>query len=316
MEKFRIPVILSSDNNQVNAMAVVMTSAILSAAEGTFYEFICFLSDNVTDENRNRLKACENISAGVCSVTLVDMAEHFKDMGIRYNGKVGMVHSVTTPALYRLKAPSVLSHLDKVLYLDTDTMVRKDLRELFETPMDNAYIAGVPVVWAQAKKHDRDRWLRQSGIPGMDEYVNSGVLLMNLKAMREDGVEEKCLALVGKKEFAPLDPADQLILNYVCYGRIEFVPCRYNVTMSNMKEKDKVKVFYSAKEAREAFDDPSVIHWTGAGKPWKYYNVLLAHEWWRCYHKSPFKDVPLQRVSKPGTVASWWNLAKKALKLK
>ena len=314
MENVRIPVILSSDNNQVNAMAVVMTSAIETAAEGTFYDFYCFLSDNVTPENRDRLKACENIAKGTCSVTLVDMAVHFKDMGIRYNGKVGMVHSVTTPALYRLKAPSVLSQLDKVLYLDTDTMVRKDLRDLFATPMDGCYIAGVPVVWAQAKKHDRNRWLRQSGIPGMDEYVNSGVLLMNLKAMREDDIESKCLALVGKKEFAPLDPADQLILNYVCYGKIGFVPCRYNVTMSNMKEADKVKVFYSAKEARDAFDDPAIIHWTGAGKPWKYYDVLLAHEWWRRYAQSSFKDVALNRVAKPGTLGRWWGLFRKALK--
>lgn len=315
MEPFRIPVLLSSDNNQVNAMAVVMTSAIETAGEGTFYDFYCFLSDDVTPENRNRLKDCEKIVAGACSVTLVDMAEHFKG-AIQYSGAVGMVHSVTTPALYRLKAPSVLKHLDKVLYLDTDTMVRKDLRELFEIPMGNAYIAGVPVVWAQAKKHDRNRWLRQSGIPGMDEYVNSGVLLMNLKAMREEGIEGKCLALVGKKEFAPLDPADQLILNYVCYGRIAFVPCRYNVTMSNMKEKDRVKVFFSAREAREAFDDPAVIHWTGAGKPWKYYDVLLAHEWWRRYLQSPFGDVALKRSAKPGKVATWWNLARKALKLK
>ena len=58
MENVRIPVILSSDNNQVNAMAVVMTSAIETAAEGTFYDFYCFLSDNVTPENRDLVRAC------------------------------------------------------------------------------------------------------------------------------------------------------------------------------------------------------------------------------------------------------------------
>ena len=62
MENVRIPIILSSDNNQVNAMAVVMTSAIETAAKGTFYDFYCFLSDNVTLDNRERLKACENIA--------------------------------------------------------------------------------------------------------------------------------------------------------------------------------------------------------------------------------------------------------------
>jgi hypothetical protein len=57
-----------------------------------------------------------------------------------------------------------------------------------------------------------------------------------------------------------------------------------------------------------------VIHWTGAGKPWKYYDVLLAHEWWRRYVESPFKDVPLVRVAKPGTLGNWWLLLKKVFK--
>lgn len=296
-------------------MAVVMTSAIQTASKETFYDFFCFLSDDVTKENRDRLLRCQENPRSNCTVTIMDMAQHFKNNAIQYSGKSGMVHSVTTPALYRLKAPSALPQLDKVLYLDTDTMVREDLRELFETPMDGIYIAGVPVVWAQIKKSDRNRWLKHSGIPGMDYYVNSGVLLMNLKAMREDGIEDKSLALVGKKEFAPLDPADQLILNYVCYGKIGFIPCRYNVTMSNMKHAKRMIDLYSAKEVREAFDDPAIIHWTGAGKPWKYYDVLLAHEWWRHYIQSPFKDIPLNRVAKPGLLGNWWRLAKKALKI-
>lgn len=141
MENVHIPIILSSDNNQINAMAVVMTSAIETAGEGTYYDFYCFLSDNVTEENRNRLSQCADTPRKNCSVTLVDMSPYFKDNAIQYSGKVGMVHSVTTPALYRLKAPSVLPLLDKVLYLDTDTMVRTDLRELFETPMDGIYMA-------------------------------------------------------------------------------------------------------------------------------------------------------------------------------
>lgn len=312
MENFHIPVILSSDNHQVFAMAVVMTSAVETADANTFYDFYCFLSNDVTPENRERLQRLAENPRKNCSVTLMDMSEYFKN-ALQYNGAVGMIHSVTTPALYRLKAPSALPQCSKVLYLDTDTLVRADLRELFEIPMEDVYMAGVPVVWAQIKKSDRARWLRQSGIPGMDYYVNSGVLLMNLDAMRNDEMEEKFLALVGKKEFAPLDPADQLILNYACYGKIGFVPCRYNVTMSNMKHAKRMTALYSAKEVREAFDNPSVIHWTGAGKPWKYYDVLLAHEWWRRYMQSPFKDVPLTRSAKPGLFGNGWRLLKKAV---
>jgi len=313
MEKLHIPIVLASDNNQINAMAVVMTSAIKTADENTFYEFYCLLSSNVSKENIERLLEFENDVRNNCSVQIIDMSVYFQDIDIQYNKKVGMIHSVTTPALYRLKTPSILPQHDKVIYLDTDVLVRHDLRGLYEFPIDKAYLAGVPVVWAQAKKHNRDKWISKSKISGMDSYINSGVLLMNLKEMRQGDVETKCIHFIGKKEFAALDPADQLIINVVCYGKIDFLPCKYNVTLSNMKNYQKMKIFYSEKEIKSSFEDPFILHWTGASKPWKYYDVMLAHEWWRYYQLSPFKNIPLLRDAKPSFWKKTWKLFLKTL---
>lgn len=293
----RIPVALSCDNRQAVAMSVVMVSAIKNAALDTFFEFYCLLSKDVSPENRMRLQECKNCGKN-CSVSLIEMAESFQR--IEYGKFVGLVHSVTAPALYRLKLPSILERYEKVIYLDTDTLVRCDLKSLFHFELGDAYFAGVPVAWAQVDKKKRERWLRKSKIPEMDDYLNSGVLLMNLKKMREETFESKCLSLVGNREFAKLDPADQLILNFVGYGKVRLLPCRFNVTMNHFKNPGKLEIFYSRKEIREALEEPAIIHWTGACKPWLYYDVPLAREWLDYFRKTPFAKTPLHRSSRPG----------------
>lgn len=293
----RIPVALSCDNRQAVAMSVVMVSAIKNASPDTFFEFYCLLSKDVSPENRMRLQECENCGKN-CSVSLLEMTDAFQK--IEYGKFVGLVHSVTAPALYRLKLPSILERYEKVIYLDTDTLVRCDLKSLFHFELGDAYFAGVPVTWAQVDKKKRERWLRKSKIPEMDDYLNSGVLLMNLKKMREEAFESKCLSLVGNREFAKLDPADQLILNFVGYGKVRLLPCRFNVTMNHFKNPGKLEIFYSRKEIREALEEPAIIHWTGACKPWLYYDVPLAREWLDYFRKTPFAKTPLHRSSCPG----------------
>lgn len=306
MEQNKIPVVLASDGNQIHAMATVMTSAVINANSDTFYDFYCLISSDVTETQRGYLKACADIRQN-CSVNLVDMDEYFKNIQYSHNN---FTHSITTATLFRLKVPSVLTNLDKVLYIDTDILVRGDLAELYNMPIGNAYLAGVPAVWAHANRKDREKWLTRTGIPDMDYYINAGVIIMNLKEMRADDIEKKCFDLIGYEKFKGLD-GDQLILNYTCYGRIAFMPCRYNVTASNIKHFERMRVVFSGKEIREAVENPTIIHWTGAGKPWRYYDVLLAHEWWRYYKMSPYKDVPLHRESNSDNYKKFRSILKK-----
>lgn len=289
-----VPVVLASDNNQVHAMATVMTSAVANANENTFYNFFCLLHENVTPENKERLTSVAN--NGRCAVNLVSMDKYFNDEKLSYNHSTGLAHTITTPTLYRLKIPSVLQQFDKIVYVDTDIVIRGDLTDLYNFPIQENFIAGVPATWAN-EKANRKKWMGRSKIPSMEYYVNCGVLLMNLKAMRECGLEEKFFDFIQQHGFYGLD-GDQLVLNYTCHGRIAFLPCRYNVTASNIKHSSAMKAYYPQKAIDEAIGNPTIFHWTGADKPWKYYDVTLAHEWWQYYAKSPFGDLPLKRFSK------------------
>ena len=99
---------------------------------------------------------------------------------------------------------------DVVLSLDTDTIVQEDISALWDTPMDGAYIAA-------AKEPNK------SG--GSFLYCNVGVMLMNLKKLREDGKDDEIIAELNRRHY---DFPDQDVFNVLCQGGIRKIKSDYN----------------------------------------------------------------------------------------
>src|SRR5699024_3228667 len=102
------------------------------------------------------------------------------------NAKSSIAH-ISVVTYYRLALPNLLPQYDKLIWLDGDTIVCRDLSCLFNTDMGNNYIAGVlaPYVAQDAN------YAKILGIPNMKTYVNAGVLLWNLDLMRQNNLEQK-----------------------------------------------------------------------------------------------------------------------------
>ena len=102
----------------------------------------------------------------------------------------------------RLFADDIAEIPDRVLYLDTDVLCRKDLAPLWQWNMKGAEMAGVP---------DRyGKWFFQN--PLRHSYLNSGVLLLDLARIRQSGLFARCRRLCReKKMFMP----DQTALNHL-----------------------------------------------------------------------------------------------------
>ena len=97
---------------------------------------------------------------------------------------------------------------------------------------------------------------------------------------------------------------DQHILNKVCYEKTLTLPLKYNVCYSEVINEDLKKYFqayYSQKEINNAIENPVVFHWTGAFKPWKYYDIIFAQEWFKYFYKSPFYKV-LNRIKRNNNI--------------
>ena len=273
----RIPVVISSDENIFFSVGAVVESLAENAAEETFYEIHVFCADDVSADSKAKLAALAARHAAKLSVDCVDMGGAFADI----NRTHAYVNHVSA---WKMLIAEKLPQCDKVLYLDTDILVRGDLAGLFATDLGDACLGGVPNMLNQITF--RERISAQAQMTEMDGYVNAGVLVFNLAAIRRDGIAAKWQALLGKFEGS----VDQHILNHVCRGRIAFLPLKYNVCLSNLDlyKDGTAHIFASPGECRRAYEDPVIFHFTLQTKPWDYVDLPFSHEWYRYFEKTPF----------------------------
>ena len=136
------------------------------------------------------------------TVTLIDLSDKFNS----YLPVANMGTRFTPLCMLRLFADEVDELPNKLLYLDTDVMCRKDISTLYNTDIEDVEIMGVP---------DRyGKWFFGNILK--HDYLNSGVLLLNMKSIRKSGLFSKCRAMChDKKMFMP----DQSALNKLAKKR-------------------------------------------------------------------------------------------------
>ena len=160
----------------------------------------------------------------------------------------------------RLLLPSILPNLDKVIYLDCDLVVCKDLKSLWETDVNDVAVAMAPDLLCQDKET-----LSRLGIN--NNYLNSGVIIMNLDYWRKHDVQNRLLSYIIDKG-NELIYNDQDALNVILHDERRQLPVKYNVTPYYFKRNLDNCPKEMREEIREARIDPVVFHYTGPVKPW------------------------------------------------
>ena len=120
-----------------------------------------------------------------------------------------MASKFTYMAMMRIALCHVLPDAEKVLSLDADTVVAKDLGELWELPMGDCYFAATPE-WSRS----------EHGL----QYCNHGVVLYNLAELR-DGKADECIEVLNRRHYPWVE---QDVANYLCQGRIYEMPPEFN----------------------------------------------------------------------------------------
>lgn len=165
---------------------------------------------------------------------------------------------------YRILLPDLLPEVDRVLYLDVDTLVLDSLGPLWETDLGENYLGAVTNVLEQHRiKHPV-----RLGLADPTQYFNSGVLLMNLGAMRRDGCAETLHRFAIEHADKLLWP-DQDALNLILGERRLPLHPRWNLTNAALDFPWSAYVL-GARELDEARRSPGVRHFEGpaGNKPW------------------------------------------------
>ena len=170
------------------------------------------------------------------------------------------LHYANVMTYARFLLPSMLPNLDKVIYLDCDLVVCNDLKYLWETDVNDMAVAMAPDLWFQDKET-----LGRLGIN--NNYLNSGVIVMNLDYWRKHDVQNRLLSYIINKG-NELIYNDQDALNVILQDERRQLPVKYNVTPYHYH---KYLEYYPA-ELREDIHksrlDPEIFHYLGPTKPW------------------------------------------------
>ena len=264
-----IRVSLCPDNHFTNLAYVTMTSILSSK---NFNSFICFyliIPSNFEKYNENFLDSLHEQYDGF-NITFITMDD-------RYN-KAYTDRRITTQAYYRFSLGELIQNINKIIYFDTDIIVYKDLSNFYNLNFNGKMILGQA---SYGNKNAQKRGFHR---------INTGVLLLNLKAMRENKFEEQVIDVIKKGR--KLSYHDQTLLNDYFKKYIGIFPPEYHTRpWSNYYEMKKftskigkpfdLDYFYFANKY------PVVRHFLGGYKP-RNPNVNFIEDWWFFARKSKY----------------------------
>jgi lipopolysaccharide biosynthesis glycosyltransferase len=253
-----ISVLFSADDRYARYCAVTMLSVLENTSSAGKLHFY-ILSPDISQNNIHRIeKVCNQFNAMV-SVIPVD---------IKLFSSLPTVQKHINLNMYsRIYAPELCKECERIIYLDCDVIVIADIADLFNCHLEEKPIAAVPHVQLPYQ----DVFRHNFNIEGEDTYFNSGLLLINTiqwqqKEYTKD-VLNFCMENAGKLLFP-----DQDALNAVFWKNYCHLPGVWNVEARLYKE--KLLGLLQNEEITKRMENPKIIHYTGADKPWSSQNYV------------------------------------------
>lgn len=212
------------------------------------------LYSDVSEESRERLQRYMEERNGRFFPIFVD-GTAFRDVPVfRYFPK---------EMYYRFLCGTLLPETEeRALYLDPDILIRGDLAPLYETDFQGKTLVGVADYAVNHMLPDKKAAI---GLPESHDYVNSGVLLFNLKKIRADFSLDRFIGLL-EEHWDRVSYPDQDVMNLYFQDDILLVPRIYNFNTGYRTAWDFLLFVLKLRRDKE---DPVIVHYMGKLKPWQ-----------------------------------------------
>lgn len=178
----------------------------------------------------------------------------------------------------RFLLPSMLPDLDKVIYLDCDLIVNSDLKDLW-----NFDVNGVAVAMAPDHLYKDATTLERLKMTN-GEYLNSGVIVMNLEYWRKHDVQNRVLTFIEENGMN-LIYFDQDALNVTLQNERRKLPLKYDCTPYHLLRNLDNFPSEIHEEIRKARITPTIFHYMGPTKPWSLGSYVPGKELFKKYQR-------------------------------
>lgn len=264
----KIHVVLTSDANYILQTRIAIWSMLKASHTDYMYVVHVLCSRQLESSDRNKIydlkKYFDNIEIDFIEI---DEKKFEKTLITSY---------YTVASYYRLIMPEVI-HADKCIFLDGDTIVRTDFSKLYEINIDEYYVAGVLDCVMQSKRGEFEEHRKIIDLPTLDNYINGGLLVCNLRKMREDNLYAEFLDYIDKG----FPFMDNDVINKCCYGKIKFLNLKYNFFVEFYGNTCELKGKNFTNQEVESLDKNDMLfHFPGRYKPWDYVRTKASDTWW------------------------------------
>lgn len=290
-----VPVVLAANEAYVPILYTCVQSIADCAAQENNYEIYVFHTDISSSSQamfQQRLVR-ENIN-----ITFVNVAS-------RVSGYVLQAKQhISTETFYRFLILDILKDYEKVVYLDADMIVLRDVAELYHTQMGEHLIAAAvdPDFAGQCnmKNSEMRQYCKNTlGLENPFQYFQAGVLVFHVAQMRREITVEKLLEMADTDIYRF---SDQDILNIVCKDRVIYLDMSWNMIFDCNRFRWKHVIKYAPHDILDAYEnarrDPYIIHYAGFLKPWMKPDEDFGYIFWETARHTPYYEQLLSKIQK------------------
>ena len=263
-----IPVFLAINSAYAPYAATAIHSLTQHVDKKRYYRVI-ILHDGLNWVNRIRLR----------SLVTKNVAIQFKKISrnlylraiVRYCSKKKGAGDFFSSAVYyyRFFIPRLFPKYNKCVYIDSDTILRGDVGELFDIELGDDVVSAMVDPKVEYVKEFRDYVNNAVGVPHK-EYVNDGVMVMDLKKMRKMHYLSTLVSMINEYD-ADLVAPDQDYMNVILKGKIKHLNPQWNTEPSE-----------------DLPEGTKLVHFNLFNKPWHYKNVPQEKLFWNAARGTGF----------------------------
>lgn len=256
----KINICFATDNNYIKPLSTSLYSILSSSDKNDIFD-IFILENNVSFECKKKM--IDTFNTKNCNIKFINVNTTLTDTFTKYK----ITPHITKAGYLRLFVAEYLKDTDKIIYLDCDTIVLSNLRDFFNTNIENHYIAAI-----EDAGHIYNIRFYSKFYETFNPYINTGVLLINLNLWRKDNLSCKLTDAIEKNKEKFL-LGDQDTINFVCKDKIKIMDFSYNLQTSALDIK-KLLPKGIKNNLKEALKKPHIIHYSTNKKPWNSHTHL------------------------------------------
>ena len=300
-EKNNIALCFCSSDKYAPYCGVTIQSILENSSKEFNYD-VLIMEHDITDRNK---------------FLLLKLIKNYDNVSIRFVNMKSCVDTikVNTWAHFSIVAcfklflmSNAFSEYEKIITLDTDLIVTKDIATLFNYDISPYYLGAVDDIIM--KMHVQNEKMTSGFAPYMpvkqyiceylnfgsyDKYYNTGVAILNLKKCREEGLFQEAFYKLKTKGYTY---QEQDTLNELCAGHILELGLQWNVVgteqikrICDTLDQDIVLQY------KHALQDPYIVHFAGGLKPWIHNNIPFSDLFFKYAKHTPWYESILVNMS-------------------